>query len=124
MTTQLATAAGINVTAIAGAHNFSLSKSCGASQVFDHKDNNLVDRTVEAIRSYGSNEFVGIFDAIATPDTYVHDLAMIERLGGGHLACRHPPPSLLPTSPSEVIVIKTGISSEIAGESSYGGDTA
>ena len=39
---------------------------------------------------------MGIFDTIAVPDTYAPDLAILERLGGGHLACTHPPPSPLP----------------------------
>ena len=38
MTTQLASAAGIHVISIVGAHNFEFSKQCGAAQVFDHKD--------------------------------------------------------------------------------------
>ena len=98
MTTQLAKAAGIDVIAIAGSRNFDLSKSCGASQVFDHKDIDLVDKIVDAVGSHRSNDFVGIFDVIATPDTFVHDLNILERLGGGHLACTHPPPSPVPAS--------------------------
>jgi NADPH:quinone reductase-like Zn-dependent oxidoreductase len=92
MTTQLATAAGIHVISIAGAHNFDFSKRCGAAQVFDHKDPSVVDMVVEAVGKSGQHEFVGIFDAIATPETYAHDLAILAKLGGGHLACVHPPP--------------------------------
>jgi NADPH:quinone reductase-like Zn-dependent oxidoreductase len=92
MATQLATAAGIYVISIAGLHNFGFSKRCGAAQVFDHKDPLLTDKVVEAVGKSGHLDFVGIFDAIATPVTYSHDLAILARLGGGHLACTHPPP--------------------------------
>jgi Zn-dependent alcohol dehydrogenase len=103
MTTQLATAAGIHIISIAGAHNFDFSKRCGAAQVFDHKDPAVADKVVEAVRNIGQTEFVGIFDAIATPETYAHDLAILAKLGGGHLACVHPPPSEVPSN------VKTGM---------------
>ncbi|KAI9713771.1 MAG: hypothetical protein M1828_001365 [Chrysothrix sp. TS-e1954] len=92
MTTQNATAAGINVIAVAGAHNLDLAKRCGAAQVFDHEDSSVVEKIIDAAKSSNS-EFVGIFDAISTPDTYARNLAILEKLGGGHLACVHPPPS-------------------------------
>ncbi|KAF1850067.1 putative zinc-binding alcohol dehydrogenase domain-containing protein cipB [Cucurbitaria berberidis CBS 394.84] len=97
MATQLATAAGIHVIAIAGAHNFDLSKRCGAAQVFDYKDASFVDKVVEAVRKSG-HEFVGIFDTISIPDTYSNDLAILAKLGGGHLACSHPPPEDVPAN--------------------------
>jgi NADPH:quinone reductase-like Zn-dependent oxidoreductase len=95
MTTQVATAAGIHVIAIVGASNFDLSKRCGAVQVFDYKDSSIVEKAVEAVRASGK-EFVGIFDAISTDKTYPHDLAILAALGGGHLACTHPPPADVP----------------------------
>lgn len=98
MTTQLATAAGIQVISIVGAHNFEFSKRCGAAQVFDHKDPFLAAKVVEAVGKLGQQEFVGIFDAIASPETYDQDLAILAKLGGGHLACVHPPPSNVPTN--------------------------
>jgi NADPH:quinone reductase-like Zn-dependent oxidoreductase len=98
MTTQLAKAAGIHVISIAGAHNNEFSKRCGAAEVFDHKDTTLVDKVVEAINKSGQLEFVGIFDAIGSPETFVHDLAILEKLGGGHLACSHPPPTEVPAN--------------------------
>ncbi|KAL6718493.1 hypothetical protein ACLMJK_004585 [Lecanora helva] len=91
MTTQFATAAGIYVIGIAGAHNYDLVKRSGAMQVFDHKDSSVVEKVIEAA-SVSNYEFAGIFDAISTPETYVRDLTILERLGGGHLACVHPPP--------------------------------
>lgn len=95
MTTQIATAAGISVIAIAGKHNFDFSKRCGAAHVFDHKDPSVVDKVIEAV---GKNEFIGIFDAIASSETYAHDLAILAKLGGGHLASVHPPPLDLPAN--------------------------
>lgn len=92
MATQIATAAGINVIAIAGGHNFDIIKACGGIQVFDHKDASIVDKVVEAVKADGTT-FIGIFDAISTPETYVRDLAILESLDGGHLACVHPPPA-------------------------------
>ena len=92
MTAQIAAATGINVIAIAGAHNHDLVKQCGASQVFDHKDASVVEKVADAVK-VSQSKFVGIFDAISTPETYLRDLAILEKLGGGHLACVHPPPS-------------------------------
>ena len=91
MTTQLATAAGIRVIAIASAKNFDLCRTCGAVEVFDYHDPSFVDKVIETAAAPG-HEFVGIFDAISTPDTYATDLAILAKLGGGHLACVHPPP--------------------------------
>ena len=92
MTTQIAAATGIHVIAIAGAHNHELAKRCGAAQCVDHKDASVVEKVVDAVKA-GPSEFVGIFDAISTPETYARDLAILEKLGGGHLACVHPPPA-------------------------------
>lgn len=98
MATQLATAAGIHVISIAGAHNFDFSKRCGAAQVFDHKDPSVADKVIEAAVGKSGHEFVGIFDAVATPETYARDLAILAKLGGGHLACVHPPPADAPAN--------------------------
>lgn len=92
MTTQIATAAGITVIAIAGAHNQAFAKKVGAAQVFDHKDEKVVEKVIEVVRATG-NEFAGIFDAISTPETYSRDLQILERFGGGNLAAVHPPPT-------------------------------
>ncbi|TVY15206.1 Dehydrogenase orsE [Lachnellula arida] len=90
------TAAGIHIS-IVGAHNFDFSRRCGAAQVFDHKDPSLVNKIIEAVGTSG-HEFIGIFDAIATPNTYAHDLEILAKLGGGHLACVHPPPADVPAN--------------------------
>lgn len=95
MTTQLATAAGIKVISIASAHNFDFSRSCGAAEVFDYHDASFVEKVTDAVAQSGQ-EFVGIFDAVATPETYANGLAIFAKLGGGHLACVHPPPDNVP----------------------------
>jgi hypothetical protein len=50
---------------------------------------------VEAVKKSGY-EFIGIFDAIATAEPYGIDLAILTKLGGGQLACSHPPPVEVP----------------------------
>jgi NADPH:quinone reductase-like Zn-dependent oxidoreductase len=95
MTTQLATAAGVIVISITSARNFEFSRSCGAVEVFDYNDPSFVDNVIGAAAVAG-REFVGIFDAIATPETYENDLAILAKLGGGHMACVHPPPNNVP----------------------------
>ena len=90
MTTQVATAAGVQVLAIAGARNAELCKESGAFQVFDHKDSSLIDKVVAAVRQSGK-KFIGIFDAIGVQETFDVDLAILARLDGGHLALTHPP---------------------------------
>lgn len=96
MTTQLATAAGILVISITGRHNFDLSKRCGAADVFDHKDTSLAEKVAHAIGKLGPNQFIGIIDAISIPETYNADLDILSKLGGGELACTHPPPTDVP----------------------------
>jgi NADPH:quinone reductase-like Zn-dependent oxidoreductase len=98
MTTQLATAAGIDVISICGAHNIDFSKQCGAAEVLDRADSALVDHVVDAVSKYGQDKFVGVFDAIGSPETYGNDLAILAKLGGGHLACTHPPPTEVPSN--------------------------
>lgn len=92
MTIQIATAIGLTVIAIASPANIDLSKTCGAVDVFDYRDEKVVEKVVNAVRNT-KNEFVGIFDAISTGETYPNDLAILSELGGGHLACTHPPPT-------------------------------
>lgn len=98
MTTQLAAAAGVTVLAITSARNAGLSTRCGAAEVFDYRDPDVVGKVAAAVEARlraGGGEFVGIVDAISLPETYAHDRAILARLGGGgsHLACTHPPPA-------------------------------
>ena len=92
LTTQVATAAGIKVVAITSERNFGLSRECGAVEVFDYHRASFVKDLVDFMAGVGG-DFVGIFDAVSTPDTYGDDLAILKELGGGHLACVHPPPT-------------------------------
>ncbi|EED20129.1 alcohol dehydrogenase, putative [Talaromyces stipitatus ATCC 10500] len=96
-TTQLATAAGIKVISIASERNFDLCKDCGATEVFDYHVPTFVEKVIAAA-SDPEREFVGIFDAISTQETYANDLVILNRLGGVHLACVHPPPENVPDS--------------------------
>ncbi|KAJ5737041.1 Alcohol dehydrogenase superfamily zinc-type [Penicillium malachiteum] len=91
MTIQIAKAAGIYVLAISGAHNFDFSMRCGADRVFDRKDSSLAAKIIDTVRNNGG-DFIGIFDAIATPETYANDAAILAQLTKGHLACVNPPP--------------------------------
>jgi threonine dehydrogenase-like Zn-dependent dehydrogenase len=93
MTTQLATQAGIRVICLASERNFDLSKSCGAVEVFDYHDPSSINKVVESVKAQGTGGFVGIFDAVSTPETYKNGLDILSQLGGGWLACVHPPPS-------------------------------
>lgn len=98
MTTQIATATGIDVISIASAHNFEFCKKTGAKRVFDQKDPDVVLKVTKAVREYSSNDFIGIFDAISTPATYAHDLEILAKFDGTHLACVHPPPDDVPSN--------------------------
>ncbi|KAJ2967779.1 hypothetical protein NQ176_g9501 [Zarea fungicola] len=95
MTTQVAAAAGIKVIAVSGEKNFALVRNAGAAAVFDYKETSFVDKVIEEIRA-SNQEFVGIFDAVSTPETYANDIKILSALGGGHLACVHPPPAEIP----------------------------
>jgi len=95
MTTQLATAVGIKVISIASERNFDLCKR--ATEVFDYHEPLFVEKVIAAA-SESEREFVGIFDAISTPKTYANDLVILEKLGGIHLACVHPPPGDVPAN--------------------------
>jgi NADPH:quinone reductase-like Zn-dependent oxidoreductase len=92
-TTQLATAAGVRIIAIASQHNFELCRTCGATEVFDYKSDNLVADVVEAV---DKDSFIGIYDAIADPSTLAHDVAILEKLGGGSLVTSGAAPEDVP----------------------------
>ena len=95
MTSQLATAAGIRVISIASPRNFDFCRTCGASNVFDYNNSNVVEDVVKAV---GSDDYVGIFDAISDENAYAIDLAIMEKLGGGKMATTHPPPENTPSN--------------------------
>lgn len=91
MVTQLATAAGITIVTIASPKNFDLCKRCGEEQAIDRNDRGLVSSVLAAIPQDSS--VIGIFDTVSSPETYAHDLAILEQVGGGHLAAVHLPPT-------------------------------
>lgn len=93
MTTQLARAAGINIISIVGTTNIDLAKQAGANIVVDRHEGDIVSRVTQAVKLVGG-EFIGIFDAIGDETTFANDVAILEKLGGGHLACTHPPPAV------------------------------
>lgn len=97
MVIQVATAAGINVITTASAHNLALCKNCGATEVFDRQDPQAVGKIVDAVKRSG-DEFIGVFDAVSEPEAYEKSLAILSQLGGGHLACVHPPPQRVPNN--------------------------
>ena len=95
MVVQVARAIGLDVIAIAGAANIALVKQAGAQVVIDRAAPDLVDQVVGAVKET-SGEFIGIFDAVSEATTLPTDLAILDRLGGGHLALTHPPPEGIP----------------------------
>ena len=117
LTTQLAVASGLRVVAAASPRNSALCREAGASAVVDYRSPSAVDDIVQAILSSassgsgsalhdGGGGFVGIYDAISTEETYDLDAQVLARLGGGHLACTHPPPA---SSASSSANVKSGM---------------
>ena len=101
LTIQLARASGVEVIATASKHNFDFCKKCGATEVFDYKDDNIVADVVRAVKS-SSGEFAGIYDAVSIPDqSFKSALSVLGQLGGGNLLATLPG---LPETPSAVKV--------------------
>jgi NADPH:quinone reductase-like Zn-dependent oxidoreductase len=95
MVTQVASAAGITVITTASGKNLALCESAGASKAIDRKDPGLVEKIVAAVKQTGE-EFIGVFDAVSEAEAVETSLAVLTKLGGGHLACVHPPPPNVP----------------------------
>jgi len=93
MAVQLATAAGVRVTATASPRNHRVHHRCGATSVFDYKSDTLVSDVVAA---FAGDTFSGMFDDISTPETFAYDLAIMQKLSGGNKACTHQPPKDFP----------------------------
>jgi NADPH:quinone reductase-like Zn-dependent oxidoreductase len=94
VTVQLAIASGLKVIATASSSNFDFVKSLGATEVFDYKDKDIVDTLVLSLKKHG--EFVGIYDAISTPNAFKITTTVAEKLGGGFIAATLAPPENLP----------------------------
>ncbi len=105
MATQLATASGIRVIAIASPANFELCRQCGATDTFSYKHPTVVDEVVAAV---GSDTFVGIFESISSSASYKISLAILEKLGGGRMACSPPGPTTLPGNVKAEMMIAMG----------------
>ena len=105
MTAQLASAAGTRIISVSGLKNFDLCRQCGASDVFDYKNTNMVDDVVKAVRK---DTFVGIVNSISTEDSFKPTLTILEKLGGGKMATSLPPPQSLPDNVEAVMMYGEG----------------
>lgn len=91
LTIQLATASGAKVITAASKHNHAFVKKLGAVAALDYKDPTIVDDVVKAIQAAGG-EFAGIYDAIATEDSFKYTFAIAEKMGVPNVAGTLPPP--------------------------------
>ena len=91
--------------ALASPKNADFCRKCGASDVIDYKDSNLVEKVVKAV---GKDTFVGIFDSISREDTYKNDLAIMEKLGGGRMATSQQAPENLPSNVKATWMVGVG----------------
>ncbi|EME38465.1 hypothetical protein DOTSEDRAFT_57543 [Dothistroma septosporum NZE10] len=91
---QLAVASGAKVVTVASKRNHSFVTSLGASEALDYNDPSIVEDAVKAIQSVGG-EFQGIYDAIATDDSYKYVVPIADKLKGT-IATTLPPPENLP----------------------------
>jgi len=78
---QLARAAGYNVVSTASERNFGLVRECGANEVFDHKDDGVVDNVCKWVEGRELT-LAGIADAISSDDTVNRCSAIAQRLEG------------------------------------------
>jgi NADPH:quinone reductase-like Zn-dependent oxidoreductase len=76
--TQLAAVAGYEVISVASRHNFELCKSVGATEVFDYKDANFIEKMTAALKG---KDLVGCFNAIGTAETCKSICEIIEKSG-------------------------------------------
>ena len=79
-TLQLARASGIEVIAVAGAHNFELCSSLGASRVFDHRDEAVVENVVRALEG---KMCIGVFDTIGLTETIQAGVEILDKMDKG-----------------------------------------
>ncbi|KAK5170891.1 uncharacterized protein LTR77_004035 [Saxophila tyrrhenica] len=105
MAIQLAAAAGLRVVSISSAKNFDMCRRCGASSTFDYTSASVVDDVVAAV---GKDPCVGIFESISSEDSFKTSLAILEKLGGGRMACSLPPPKELSDHIKATWMVATG----------------
>ncbi|KAF2159998.1 hypothetical protein M409DRAFT_70717 [Zasmidium cellare ATCC 36951] len=98
VTTQLATASGVKVVAIASKKNCELCEKAGAVKVLDYNNPSIVEDAIVAVKDVGGT-LIGIYDAVSIPESsYKRALAILERLGGGTLTVVFTPPESVPAS--------------------------
>ncbi|OAL39229.1 hypothetical protein AYO20_01547 [Fonsecaea nubica] len=90
---QLAAASGVNVIATASPRNFEYCKSIGATEVFDHADENIVEKLAARLEQ---SSLVGAFDAFGAEDSTRKVAGILSRIGGGLIATAGQPPAELP----------------------------
>lgn len=83
---QLAIAAGCNVIATASKANFELVTSLGATNVFDHKDPNVVDEILKVLKPGDL-----VFNCIGNKETQIVCAEILGNIGGGKLPSLNPP---------------------------------
>jgi NADPH:quinone reductase-like Zn-dependent oxidoreductase len=81
---QLAAAAGLTILATASSKNFDYVKDLGATQVFDHKDPDVVSKMIEAAQG---KKVVGAYDTITSDATTTACAKFLEAFGGGKILC-------------------------------------
>ncbi|KAF4540662.1 alcohol dehydrogenase [Lasiodiplodia theobromae] len=67
---QLARLSGLRVVGVASARNHDLVKSVGAHEVLDYRAAGIGRDVAAAIAEAGEGRFVGILDAVSSPDTF------------------------------------------------------
>ncbi|CAI7662623.1 unnamed protein product [Penicillium glandicola] len=77
---QLAVAAGLVVITTAGSSNVEYVKNLGASQVFDYRDLDVVDRILEGLKPGDL-----VFDTISSQSTQSTNARILGAIGGGKL---------------------------------------
>ncbi|CAK4033628.1 Zinc-binding alcohol dehydrogenase domain-containing cipB [Lecanosticta acicola] len=97
LATQLATASGAKVIAVASARNHNFVKQLGAAEAFDYNTSSVVDDVVKAIKAAGG-DFAGIYDTISTPDANKYVFEIAEKIGGTNVCITLPPPEKVPSS--------------------------
>lgn len=88
---QQALAAGYEVAAVAGKHNFAYCQGLGAQHVFDHKEDNVVEQVVQAL---GGKNFAGAFCAIFAEGVVGKCARIANELGGNRFVSVIYPPGL------------------------------
>jgi Zn-dependent alcohol dehydrogenase len=76
---QLAVGAGVKVVSVASKHNLKKLKGLGATAAFDYKDPKVAHDIIAALEG---TEFMGVCDAIGTPDAVAAWAPVYEKLGG------------------------------------------